>query len=67
MGVLFFVELNRNVKTEVEKVILEKLGIYGWKEKDENLAFASLLTGDPLYRQIYQEFPSPPAGAGDMV
>ena len=28
--------------------ILEQLGIYGWKEQDENLAMASLLTGDPL-------------------
>jgi len=29
-------------------VILPKLGIYGWKEGDENLLLASLLTGDPL-------------------
>jgi len=29
-------------------MILEKLGIYGWKEADENLLLASLLTGDPL-------------------
>jgi len=29
-------------------MILEQLGIYGWKEPDENLAMASLLTGDPL-------------------
>jgi len=29
-------------------MILEKLGIYGWKERDENLLLASLLTGDPL-------------------
>ncbi|MDY6953494.1 MAG: MoxR family ATPase [Thermodesulfobacteriota bacterium] len=29
-------------------MILEKLGIYGWKEEDENLLLASLLTGDPL-------------------
>ncbi|MFC1735527.1 AAA family ATPase [Candidatus Hydrogenedentota bacterium] len=29
-------------------MILENLGIYGWKEQDENLAMASLLTGDPL-------------------
>ena len=29
-------------------MILEELGIYGWKEKDENLASASILTGDPL-------------------
>ena len=27
---------------------LEKLGIYGWNEADENLLLASLLTGDPL-------------------
>ncbi len=29
-------------------MILQELGIYGWKEQDENLAMASLLTGDPL-------------------
>src|SRR3989339_255012 len=29
-------------------MLLEKLGIYGWSEKDENLLLASLLTGDPL-------------------
>ena len=29
-------------------MILEQLGIYGWKEQDENLVMASLLTGDPL-------------------
>ncbi len=29
-------------------MILEALGIYGWNAKDENLAMASLLTGDPL-------------------
>lgn len=29
-------------------MILEKLGIYGWSDKDENLALSSLLTGDPL-------------------
>jgi len=29
-------------------MIVEKLGIYGWKEKDENLLLASLLTGDPV-------------------
>ena len=29
-------------------MILEKLGIFGWKEQDENLAMASILTGDPL-------------------
>ncbi len=29
-------------------MILEKLGIFGWSRQDENLVFASLLTGDPL-------------------
>ncbi|NUM53467.1 MAG: MoxR family ATPase [Candidatus Hydrogenedentes bacterium] len=29
-------------------MILSKLGIFGWKEADENLVLASLLTGDPL-------------------
>ena len=29
-------------------MIPEQLGIYGWKEQDENLVLASLLTGDPL-------------------
>ena len=29
-------------------MILEKLGVFGLKEADENLALASLLTGDPL-------------------
>ena len=29
-------------------MILQELGIYGWKEEDENLVLASLLTGDPL-------------------
>ena len=29
-------------------MILEKLGIYGWKDLEENLALTSLLTGDPL-------------------
>ena len=29
-------------------MILQQLGIYGWKEQDENLVVASLLTGDPL-------------------
>jgi MoxR-like ATPase len=29
-------------------MILEQLGIYGWKERDENVVVASLLTGDPL-------------------
>ena len=28
--------------------MLPKLGIYGWREEDENLLLASLLTGDPL-------------------
>ena len=29
-------------------MILKKLGIYGWSGQDENLALASILTGDPL-------------------
>ncbi len=29
-------------------MILEKLGVYGWNEQDENLVMASLLTGDPM-------------------
>lgn len=29
-------------------MILNQLGICGWKEADENLVLASLLTGDPL-------------------
>jgi hypothetical protein len=29
-------------------MIFKKLGVYGWKEQDENLALASLLTGDPM-------------------
>jgi len=29
-------------------MILPQLGIYGWKEPDENLLLSSLLTGDPL-------------------
>lgn len=29
-------------------MILDKLGIFGWKPQDENLVMASLLTGDPL-------------------
>ncbi|NUM55788.1 MAG: MoxR family ATPase [Candidatus Hydrogenedentes bacterium] len=29
-------------------MILQHLGIYGWKDADENLVLASLLTGDPL-------------------
>jgi len=29
-------------------MITEQLRIHGWKEQDENLAMASLLTGDPL-------------------
>ena len=28
--------------------MMEQLGVYGWKQEDENLALASLLTGDPL-------------------
>ena len=29
-------------------MILETLGIYGWKDKDQNLLLSSILTGDPL-------------------
>ena len=29
-------------------MMMEQLGIYGWKGADENLVLASLLTGDPL-------------------
>ena len=29
-------------------MILQQLGIFGWKEADKNLALASLLTGSPL-------------------
>jgi len=29
-------------------MLLERLAIFGWKEKDENLILSSLLTGDPL-------------------
>ncbi len=29
-------------------MILNQLGIFGWKEEDENLVLASLLTGDGL-------------------
>ena len=29
-------------------MILQGLGIYGWKKQDESLVLASLLTGDPL-------------------
>ena len=28
--------------------LLKQLGIYGWKQEDENLVLSSLLTGDPL-------------------
>jgi len=35
-------------RRRTKKIILEQLGIYGWKEHDENLVMASLLTGDPL-------------------
>ncbi len=30
------------------EMLLEKLGVFGWNEQDENLVLASLLTGDPL-------------------
>ena len=29
-------------------MLFPRLGIYGWKEADENLALSSLLTGDPV-------------------
>jgi len=29
-------------------MIMKQLGVYGWKEQDEGLVMASLLTGDPL-------------------
>ena len=32
----------------MKNTILNQLGIYGWREEDENLILASLLTGDPL-------------------
>jgi|GEM_PF-5815019 len=32
-------------------MILQQLGIYGWKEQDENLVMASSLTGDRSQRQ----------------
>ncbi len=31
-------------------MILEQLGIYGWKGEDEDLVMASLLTGDGAQR-----------------
>jgi len=31
-----------------EPMFTRRLGIFGWKEADENLVLASLLTGDPL-------------------
>jgi len=34
--------------TQVETMVLNQLGIYGWKEQDENLVMASLLTGHAL-------------------
>jgi len=35
-------------KWKERKMILKNLGIFGWTEDDENLALASILTGDPL-------------------
>ena len=29
-------------------MILERLGIYGWNEQNENLLLAGILTGDPV-------------------
>ena len=45
---LFFCPKSGVNGKESFKMILEELGIYGWKEQDENLLLASLLTGDPL-------------------
>ena len=33
-------------------MILEQLGVYGWRKQDENLVLTSLLTGDPLLMRI---------------
>lgn len=35
--------------------VLEKMGIFGWKEEEENLLLASILTGYPL---LSTPFPS---------
>jgi len=43
-----FLTTNRHEARRIKKMILERLGIYGWKEQDENVVMASLLTGDPL-------------------
>lgn len=39
-----FIERYRRYET----MILERIGIYGWNEHDENLLLAGLLTGDPV-------------------
>ncbi len=36
------------IKMRRKDMLLERLGIYGWPERQENLLLASLLTGDPL-------------------
>ena len=35
-------------------MILQQLGIFGWKEADENLVLASLLTADALLTIVNQ-------------
>ena len=49
-------------------MILTQLGIFGWKEADENLVLASLLTGDPAvaHRQsrVRQDACGEQGGAG---
>ena len=35
-------------KGEVPMSLLKKIGLFGWKEEEENLVVASILTGDPL-------------------
>ena len=47
-------------------MILNQLGIFGWKEADENLVLASLLTGDPLLRpKVF--YTSPMIKIGDLT
>lgn len=46
-------------------MVLEQLSIYGWKEHDENLVMASLLTGDPLLLIGNHSLVSPAMGALD--
>lgn len=44
----FSLPADRAERQEKNTMILETLGIYGWKDEDENLILSSLLTGDPL-------------------